>query len=288
MSPAGPLVVRAALAFRRTFTAVPIRANFPGSREEAALTPLKFLVFYGGVFVLGAITATACKPDYKTFAFRCSPRQPENCPDGRGDDFMCCSDDPAASGGKNPRYLLAQREVGGETGDPIFSGGRNAASTSGMCVRISEIPVTFAIGDPPATNCPIPCNPKWSGSRVNQVCGVGNVCCQTTELHPTDCVNDNGTWRPAVGSDNGVLTRWGDQETSQDTSSPGIGAGCTAFAGGDTTSPAYLDCVAQLSVANQRGFCLPGDVRCPLALPEYLDACECMNTPSNPNCASQG
>ena len=78
-----------------------------------------------------------------------------------------------------------------------------------------------------AENCPIPCNPTWSTSNVNTVCGTGRVCCQTIELRPKDCVQEeNGTWRAAFLSGSMELR----------------GA---AF--GTPTSPAAADILAQLT-----------------------------------------
>jgi hypothetical protein len=103
---------------------------------------------------------------------------------------------------------------------------------------------------------------------------------QTRELQPEDCVLDGDTWRPVAGFDIGSnevvpMTSWApaDHATHQD---PG-GTGCQTFAGGQ--NEAFSDCVANLTVADQRGFCMalgPGQA-CPGDDPSYLDACEQIN-----------
>ena len=107
-----------------------------------------------------------------------------------------------------------------------------------------------------------------------------NSCCQTTVLEPEDCIlGGDGLWRPVTGADIlAELSPWGlDQHrTHQD---PGLEA-CAFLAGtADLDDAKYRDCLEQLTVADQRGYCMDlaaGEV-CPAARPSYLDACEQIN-----------
>lgn len=92
---------------------------------------------------------------------------------------------------------------------------------------------------------------------------MGQSCCSYTQVDPDlDCVLDNGTWRAVTGEDVPTLTPWGSQHsTNQDPD----GSKCTIYAsaGGTLDQAVYEDCVAQLTVADQRGFCsAPGDCPC--------------------------
>jgi hypothetical protein len=189
--------------------------------------------------------------------------------------YTCCSDDPTAEGSALPNYQ-GKNIAGSAT--PFFSGANNGLGTSGMCVKTADIPAGSGLLEPLALNCPVPCNPKWDDAGVEAVCGPSRVCCQTRELQPEDCVLDGDVWRPATGFDIGNAavtppTAWapGDHATHQD---PG-GTGCLTFAGGQAND-AFNDCVFNLTVADQRGFCMalgPGQL-CPHDQPDYLDACE--------------
>lgn len=242
---------------------------------------LRYLALYGTAIGLGATVASSCiGVNYPTVAFRCNPRQQDNCPE----THFCCSDDPAAEGGALPAYM--GKNIAGET--PYFSGANNSLGTSGLCVNREDIPFGGGLQEPAAGNCPIPCNPTWDDGDVAAVCGAGRVCCQTVQLDPLDCVvdPDSGMYRPVTGADIGVryegdgpvITDWspGAHKTHQDPS----GSGCTGIAMGDTDSAAFKDCVAQLTVADQRGFCMRLDVGqvCPTIQPGYVDACTALNT----------
>ncbi|MBV1858081.1 MAG: hypothetical protein KUG77_06685 [Nannocystaceae bacterium] len=199
----------------------------------------------------------------------CNPRH-----DDTGSDYACCSDDPAAVGGDVPEY---QNVSSGST--PLFSGNNNNLGTSGMCVRTSDIPVGSGLSEPSAANCPLPCNPTWEAGNVEAVCGASRVCCQTRALQPEDCILDGDTWRPATGADilegvsNWAPTR---HRTHQDPN----GQGCSIFAGStDVGNDAFQDCIEQLGVADQRGWCQalqPGEA-CPGDQPGYLNACDQIN-----------
>ena len=84
-------------------------------------------------------------------------------------------------------------------------------------------------------------------------------------------------FRPVDGGDIGVFTMWrpADHATHQDPN----GDGCLGLALGDTSSPVFQDCVRQLSVANQRGFCmqLGQGQACPTDQPTFVDACTQLN-----------
>lgn len=228
---------------------------------------LRFVLVNGAAIGLGAAVSTSCVGvDYPLVAFRCNPQQESNCPD----THFCCSDDPAAPMGAKPDYMGKNISDGAP---PYFSGPNNALSTSGMCVRTSDIAGQGLI-DLAAANCPIPCNPTWEAAWISDVCGESRVCCQTVELDPKDCVND-GSFRPVNGGDIGTLTTWtpAEHETHQDPN----GTSCMALAAG--SSSVFEDCVRQLSVADQRGFCMalgPGQL-CPTQAPGYIDACTALN-----------
>lgn len=232
---------------------------------------LRFILVNGAAIGLGATVATSCVGvEYPLVAFRCDPQQDSNCPE----THFCCSDDPAAVGGAVPQY------VGKTTPDaaaPYFSGESNALSRTGMCVRTDDIAgqglMEFA-----ALNCPIPCNPTWESSQINAVCGDARVCCQTVALEAKDCVNDGGTFRPVSGADIVAgVTAWrpADHATHQDPN----GSGCLALGGNDNQSSEFQDCIRQLSVADQRGFCmaLGTGQTCPTEQPNFIDACSLMN-----------
>ncbi len=165
----------------------------------------------------------------------CSPRSNND-----GSAYTCCSDDPASL-----------------DGTPLFSGANNGLGTWGLCVRTDDLPAGSGLPDPEAANCPIPCNPTWGEGEVTSVCGAGRSCCQTREIQPEDCIqDDDGTWRPATGNDllNGD-TNWAPDRhaTHQD----GGGQGCATFAGtSDIGNPLFSGCLQQLGVADQRGYCL--------------------------------
>jgi len=93
-----------------------------------------------------------------------------------------------------------------------------------------------------------------------------------------DCVQEpSGQWRPVTGEDIPELTSWA--EDSHDTHQDPGGVGCLELAGNDHNDPLYADCIDQLTVANQRGYCMslaPGEL-CPAAEPDYIDACEQLN-----------
>jgi hypothetical protein len=232
---------------------------------------LRLVLINGAAMGLGAMVATSCiGVDYPLVAFRCQPNQESNCPD----THFCCSDDPAAVGGAKPNYVGKGIDDGAM---PYFSGESNGLGRSGMCVRTDDI-AGQGLMELAAANCPIPCNPTWSDAWIDDVCGTARVCCQTVELEQNDCVMDQSTgmFRPINGDDIGVLSAWrpADHSTHQDPN----GATCSALAGGNT-SDAYLDCVRQLSVADQRGFCmaLGAGVACPTEQVGYVDACTARN-----------
>jgi len=233
---------------------------------------LRFVLINGAALGLGATVATSCiGVDYPLVAFRCDPQQEDNCPD----THYCCSDDPAAVGGALPNYSGKSID---DSDTPYFSGDNNGLSRSGMCVRVDDIAgqglIEFA-----AANCPIPCNPTWNESMIDEVCGAARVCCQTVELEPNDCVVDSSTdmFRPVNGDDIGVQTMWrpSDHATHQDPN----GANCLALAANNPQSSTFQDCVRQLSVADQRGFCmaLGAGQSCPTQQPGYIDACTQLN-----------
>ncbi len=86
---------------------------------------IRFVFWYGLAAGVGATVATSCiGVNYPTVAFRCDPRQPNNCPESH----FCCSDDPATEDGALPEY--AGKNIAG--GTPYFSGVNNALGSQGM------------------------------------------------------------------------------------------------------------------------------------------------------------
>ncbi len=241
---------------------------------------LRFLVLNGLAVGLGAVVATSCiDVNYPTVAFRCNPRQSDNCPD----THFCCSDDPAAVGGGIPIYANIPTTEGG--GKPYFSGDNNGLGTMGMCVRTGDLPSGAGLFDAAAANCPVPCNPTWNDADTQAVCGETRVCCQTVALEAKDCIQDDPedpqSWRPAVGTDIRLgRTDWkpARHETHQDPNGQGCGlfAGATNF---DDPDSDFSKCLDELSTADQRGFCRglnPGEA-CPVDADTYFNACELIN-----------
>ena len=274
---------------------------FAGRTEANALRLLNILLGHAAIFGIAVLVSSSCSVNYPVTAFRCSPGgSSPNCPEG--EDYVCCSDDPAALDLDNLDAFVTPYYVGrGGEGTPLFSGGNNPLSTSGMCVKQGSVPPTGALADANAQGCPVPCNPTWSAGDITAVCGAHTICCQTTELDPADCVLDpqvgsTGCWRPATGLDiSGGLSNWAGTAhmTHQD---PG-GTKCEQFVlgaagalpNGVSSQDLLQACYRRLTVANQRGFCLGGaGVNfCPLAQPAYRDACEQRNdAEGRPGCSS--
>jgi hypothetical protein len=202
--------------------------------------------------------------------YACNPRN-----SGAG-EFTCCSSDPATGDGMLPAYQ--DKSIPGS--QPLYSDAANDDGTWGMCVRTADIPAGLGLASIKAMNCPIPCNPTWDLQDVETVCGTGRSCCQTIELGPQDCVFDEVAelWRPAAGEDIGVLSYWG--SAAHDTHQDPNGTVCLEYADGEEGSEEFAVCVRELSVADQRGFCigLGPDQSCPDALSSYIDVCEAMNS----------
>ena len=234
---------------------------------------VKTALTYVAIFSVGAVTSVSCfEPEFGNPSFRCNPSKP-SCPD----EEVCCSDDPAATQGRLPNYFKPG-VTDATYGVPIFSGDNNPLSSSGMCVAVGDFQSPF-----PSTGCPVPCNPTWTAGKRDAICGAGSLCCQMQELDAAkDCVLDPGTnkWRPVTGADIGKLTTWGPaHSTNQDPQ----GANCLVFAAGGGAGPpneeAKQDCYAQLTVANQRGFCYK-------ACPCVEDVCDQKNPGYVPKCGA--
>jgi hypothetical protein len=227
------------------------------------------------------------------FVLRCDPSTDAPC--ATFGNVPCCSDDPAALDlAALESFVTPLYQGGGGIGTPIFSGGNNPLSRSGYCLA-EQTPIGVALDEVNAQGCRVPCNPTWSFADIELICGPAARCCQTVELEPADCVldpglGDNGCFRPVVGSDivglgSTNLTNWAstDHATHQDPS----GLNCEMFVSGLpladlmlTADQVLLECYKRLAVANQRGSCF--DITeldsCPLAAPDYVDACEQINT----------
>ncbi|MCA9684916.1 MAG: hypothetical protein KC457_22225, partial [Myxococcales bacterium] len=180
-------------------------------------------------------------------------------------------------------------------GTPLFSGGNNPLSRLGSCVAEDWLPPSNALADINAKGCPVPCNPTWGSSDVQDVCGSSAACCQVRPLETKDCVfdpalGDGGCWRPVTGDDIVGLggldaTDWA--STAHATHQDPSGISCQLFAqgvpadvldkNGLTTQDVLLACYHRLSVANQHGYCVFGVNVCPMAAPSFIDACEQIN-----------
>ena len=96
---------------------------------------------------------------------------------GGGSYYRCCSDDPLAAGANN------------------------GISQTGKCVHVDDVPAGSGL---PPLNCPVACDPSADAGATAQTCGGGRVCCQTQELQPEDCVQDeDGRWRPKTPDEAG-------------------------------------------------------------------------------------
>lgn len=229
----------------------------------------KSILTYAPLFCVGAVISVACpEPELQNPSFRCNPAQAvldgdNGCP---GEE-TCCSDDPATVGGKKPNYY--KDGVNDDNyGTPLFSDNNNSLSTQGMCVKTGDFQ------SPLINGCPVPCNPQWPAGTIAEICGTAQ-CCQTQELDPNkDCIMVDGRWRAVTGQD--IIdkrTGWGGaHSTNQDANA----AGCKVFSGGAQAS--LLDCIGQLSVANQRGFCYS------LGCPCVEDVCDMKNPDFVPKC----
>jgi hypothetical protein len=235
------------------------------------LNLLKTVLTYAAVFCVGAVTSVACfEPDLQNPSFRCNPAEATAQGDnGCPGEETCCSDDPATVGGKLPNYH--KDGVNDATyGTPLFSDNNNALSTQGMCV-------STGFDSPLINGCPVPCNPTWDAGQITAICGnMGSQCCQTQELDAArDCIMVDGRWRAVRGED--IIagrTKWGTEQVSNQDP---FALGCMLFAGngGDDL---LRDCITQLSVANQRGFCYQ------LGCPCIEDVCEQKNQDYVPRC----
>jgi hypothetical protein len=247
------------------------------------LNLVKTALTYVAIFSVGAVTSVSCfEPDFGNPSFRCNPAADAECPSGE----TCCSDDPATVGGKKPNYFAKDGAgnplLNDEYGQPIFSGNNNPLSFSGMCVKVGGFTSPFTNG------CPTPCNPTWDAATQLEICGNPqmSVCCQAQELDPVrDCVLDGSTWRAVTGKDIGPaeaggLTSWGGAHASNQDPD---GKSCEVFASGTGTfsMDAYNDCVSQLTVANQRGFCYN-----PSECPCVEDVCDMKNATYTPKCTA--
>lgn len=180
----------------------------------------------------------------------CAPNGNDSCPESH----QCCSDDPTTLDGRLPDYGRGLPDVS----DPIFAAGGNFRGSSGVCVNTDEVPSGLSLDAP--LRCPLPCNPTWPDTDIEAVCGEGAACCQTVSISAEDCVLDptSGRWRPAAGQDALASLSGGDlwkPTTNSSHQDPDFDA-CAELADADRTSAIFSDCVGQLSVANQRGFCM--------------------------------
>ena len=205
---------------------------------------------------------------YPTYA--CNPTEDHG--DG---PYVCCSNDAAAELGELPQYVGFDVPGGSQ---PYFADITNDLSRFGVCVRTDQIPAGNGLTSSGVERCPLPCNPTWNDEQIAVVCGPTWSCCQTHELRPEDCILDESTglWRAVTGHDIGTGTDWNPEAhvTHQDPA----GIMCLSYVEGDPDSPVFVDCIRQLTVADQRGFCmaLSAGESCPVD-PGYVDPCAALN-----------
>jgi hypothetical protein len=206
--------------------------------------------------------------------------------------MLCCSTDPSALDLDDLAAIVlpSYSGFGIDGGLPLFADANNGASRRGICVLEDSVPEDADLAGAPG--CFKPCNPLWSDSEITEVCGPNSGCCQDVDLDVSDCVfdpslGDAGCWRAVTGFDIVGLggldaTEWGATEhaSHQDPGLAPDGACETVISG----LPPELDvaifrvaCQQRLTVANQRGACLPGGSQCPYEAPGYIDACEQLN-----------
>jgi hypothetical protein len=156
----------------------------------------------------------------------------------------------------------------------------NALGRTGRCVRREEIPGGYGLIEAGAVGCPVPCNPTWTQGEIDEVCGEAASCCQTVELDEADCVLDEdlGCYRPARGDDIFDLGDPWDKDAHETHQDPELRA-CTELAEGD--QEALEDCLRQLSVADQRGYCMflntgMGET-CGVDREDYVSPCDRLN-----------
>lgn len=195
----------------------------------------------------------------------CKPIEGNDCPTGH----VCCSDDPATVQGLLPNYFN-KGVVDDQIGTPLFSDANNDRSYWGYCIDTSEFV------SPLGNGCPVPCNPTWTSEQNSTICG-GSRCCPFTAVDPAkDCVvdPDSGRWRTVRGADFlNELTGWGNGHTTHQ--DPFLES-CELLADGD--EDARVDCIRQLGVADQRGYCFALDCPC------VEDVCDQKNPDYVPRC----
>ena len=193
----------------------------------------------------------------------------------KGDAGKCCSDDPAALDGLLPSYESTQAQAG-QDGEPLFSAARGRWSEFGQCMLDDYSPRQSSLG-----GCPIPCNPTWDSVSVEAVCGPAKRCCATLPTQNEDCVLRDGVWRAVRGSDVASPNEWivAEPGTRQD---PDL-LGCMDYArmsSGGVNDATLRRCVATLSAADQRGYCIDAAFGCPSDDPNMLpevDVCAARN-----------
>src|SRR5690606_14035308 len=131
-------------AVERTLQAAVTMPRFGSPRRASALRLLNILLGHAAVFGVALIVSASCAVNYPPTAFRCSPAEPNNCPTTCGGTYMCCSDDPAALDLKNSNAFVTPNYQGrGGEGTPLFSGGNNPLSKSGMCIEVGSVAPAF-------------------------------------------------------------------------------------------------------------------------------------------------
>jgi len=242
-------------------TACSLDKSYLGSLSEGTATSTGTATDAG----MTAEPTTTAAPDSLLDYMPCTPADLDICPVGQ----MCCSDDPATLGGRRPNYYMDGRDDA-VYGPPLFSDERRIFSHTGYCIDVGEF------NSPLAQGCAVPCDPTWDQSTIAEIC-LGASCCPFTAVDPDkDCVLDEVTqrWRTVRGTDIlSGLTAWGDAHaTPQDTTL----SSCESIAGGDQALLA--DCIAQLGVADRRGFCYTLDCPCiedvcAMKNPDYTSRC---------------
>lgn len=242
-----------------------------------------------------ALAGIAAGPGCGVLDGDCEERRPEGLPTGmrepchprhfdRGhhrERQVCCSDDPATAMGRTPDY--AALRLGGVAqallGKPLFSAARSHWSEWGQCE-----PEFFDSTNPDLNGCFRPCSPHWPDETIDIVCSGRAAperdddftCCPSIPTVPEDCIFVDGRWRAIRGTDVATPADWVSDHpgTRQD---PDL-AGCRNWARtaqGGVDDARLRDCVAQLTAADGRGFCMPAPFECPDN--PSVDPCEARN-----------
>jgi hypothetical protein len=226
--------------------------------RRPSLHLLKTALSYVAIFCVGAVTSVSCFEPSSAIR-RSAAAQPKTTTrmPGRSEVLLGRSFDHR---GQEAELLHADGAQRREYGTPIFSGNNNPLSTSGMCVETGGFTSPFPNG------CPVPCDPTWDAVDAAEICGTTSKCCQMQELDATkDCVLDPATTSGARSPAPTFLqARPRGARCTRPTRTRSAPTACCSrrAAAAPVAMEAFDDCLDQLTVADQRGFCYDPN-KCP-------------------------